>query len=110
MSLKRDELKYFDLLTLDEAKNWLRIDGDDMDLNIEMAIAAASAACWAYLKTSPLWSGTDATPANVKMAAALLTGVLIRDPDGAESQTWEPGFLPWGVTNLLYPYRDPALS
>ena len=47
---------------------------------------------------------------NVQQATLLLAGILLRDPDGVESQTWVQGYLPWAVANLLHQRRDPAME
>ncbi|MGF6957999.1 head-tail connector protein [Paraburkholderia youngii] len=98
-----------DLVTLDEAKARLRIDGNDMDADLSLAIAGASASVVAYLKRED-WTDPADVPANVKNATIMLAGMFIRDPDGAESQTWQQGYLPNAVVAILYPLRDPALE
>ena len=97
------------LVTLDEAKARLRIDGTAMDADIELAVAGASAAVLRYLKREPYTDG-DAVPADVKNAVMLLAGTFVRDPDGAEAQQWQQGYLPNAVTALLYPLRDPTAA
>lgn len=98
------------LVTLDEAKDWLRIDGDAMDDNLNLAIPAASAAVYTYLKRTVPWASEEDMPVSVKLAALQLIGTFIRDPDGANVDAWQYGYLPTPVINLLYPLRDPALS
>ncbi|WP_395066185.1 head-tail connector protein [Paraburkholderia silvatlantica] len=97
------------IITLDQAKQWIRVDGDAMDPNIELAIAGASASVLAYLKRDPYADG-EAVPAQVVQATALLTGMFIRDPDMADVQSWLAGYPPAPIVSLLYPLRDPALS
>ncbi|MGF6986543.1 hypothetical protein QFZ99_006084 [Paraburkholderia atlantica] len=97
------------LITLDDARAHLRIDGDLLDSALEIAVAAASASVWTYLKRDEPYPD-DAIPPDVKMAALLMAGNFIRDPDGAEAASWIQGYLPWPVVNLLYPYRDPSMS
>jgi hypothetical protein len=95
-----------DLVTIEEARARLRIDGDSMDADLALAIAGASAAVMTYLKRDPYPEGE--VPPNVKNATLILTGMFIRDPDGAEAQEWQQGYLPNSVTALLYGLRDPA--
>lgn len=99
-----------DLVTADEARAALRLDDDFPDTTIELAIAGASDAVMAYLKRKLPYSDEDPCPPNVKQAALLLTGIFLRDPDGVEAQTWEQGYLPWAVCNLLHQRRDPAME
>ncbi|MGF6607057.1 hypothetical protein OKW45_001957 [Paraburkholderia sp. WSM4175] len=97
------------LITIDEARAHARIDGDVMDAALALAVAAANASVWNYLKRAEPYPD-DAIPADVKMAALLMAGNFIRDPDAAEAANWTQGYLPWPVINILYPYRDPAMS
>ena len=98
-----------DLVTIDEARAALRLDDDFPDLTIQLAVSGASDAVMAYLKRDP-YTSEDPCPTNVKQATLLLTGIFLRDPDGVEAQTWEHGYLPWAVCNLLHQRRDPAME
>jgi hypothetical protein len=98
-----------DLCTLEQVKARIRVDGSDMDADLQDAIQGASAACIAYLKKCP-WQETEDVPPNVQNACVMLVGIFIRDPDGADWSAWQMGYLPTPVTALLYPLRDPALS
>ncbi|KAK48191.1 hypothetical protein BG58_33115 [Caballeronia jiangsuensis] len=98
-----------DLVTIDEARAALRLDDDFPDLTIQLAITGASDAVMAYLKRDP-YTSEDPCPPNVKQATLLLTGIFLRDPDGVEAQTWEQGYLPWAVCNLMHQRRDPAME
>ncbi|MGF6877370.1 head-tail connector protein [Paraburkholderia sp. MM5477-R1] len=100
-----------DLVTPDEVKARLRIDGEAMDADIALAIAGASSVVVNYLKLKENpWPTPDVVPAEVKQATLLMVGTFLRDPDGAESQTWLQGYPPNAVVAILYPLRDPALS
>lgn len=54
-----------DLVDLDEAKAFLRVEGDDEDATIMLMIAAASDA---VRDVASDWDGTGDTPARVKLA------------------------------------------
>ena len=94
----------------DLAKLWLRVDTDDLDPAIRIAILAASGLCANYLKSAAVWEKTEDVPPPVQAATLIMLGTLFRDPDGADAANWQQGFLPFPVMNLLYPLRDPALS
>lgn len=97
------------LVTLDEAKAHLRIDGNDIDEAVKMAIAGASLAVLRYLKRDEDYPD-DGVPGDVRSATLLLIGTFVRDPDGAEAQQWQQGYPPNAVTALLYPLRDPTAA
>lgn len=101
------------LVTLEETKLALRIDGDDYDDAIEVLIAAASEAVADYLKVSTddlVDSGGDAIEARVKWATIVLVGYYLRNPDADPDEEFERGYLPKPITALLYPMRDPTLA
>ncbi|BAO89026.1 head-tail connector protein [Caballeronia cordobensis] len=98
-----------DLVTIDEARAALRLDDDFPDMTIQIAVTSASDSVIAYLKRDQYADG-ETIPPNVKQATLLLAGIFLRDPDGVESQTWEQGYLPWSVCNLLHQRRDPAME
>lgn len=105
------------LATLEETKAALRIDGDDDDAALSLAIRAASAGVVAYLK-----SGADSfvadgevingavVPSNVKIATIYWAGVLRRNPDNNVEGEITPGYPPAPVVSLLYQMRDPACA
>lgn len=105
------------LVSLTEVQNALRIDGDDDDGALYLAIEAASGAVLNYLK-----AGKDAfmsdgeiiagmeVPAEVRIATILLVGEWRRNPDNNVEGAFERGYLPMPVTALLYPLRDPAIA
>ncbi|WP_233866636.1 head-tail connector protein [Paraburkholderia adhaesiva] len=97
------------LCTVDEAKEWLRIDTDEMELNIKVAIAGVSEMVMTYLKRRRNF-GDDAIPPEVKLATLAGVGYVIRDPDGVEAAQLEMGYLPKHVMNILYPRRTPTLA
>jgi hypothetical protein len=96
------------LVSLEESKQWLRDDTDELDPALTLAIAGASASIMSYLKCEPYAEGE--VPENVRLATLLYVGIMIRDPDGVESPQWEHGYIPRAVMNILYPLRDPALE
>ena len=103
------------LATLGETKVALRIDGDDDDAALGLAIRAASAGVVHYLK-----AGADAfiadgevigeVPDNVKIATIYWAGVLRRNPDNNVESEITPGYPPAPVVSLLYQMRDPACA
>jgi hypothetical protein len=102
--------KTYAIVSIDQAKLWLRVDGTAMDADIELAIAGATASIYTYLKRPAPYSESDPAPANVVQAIVLLAGMFIRDPDIADAASWQAGYLPAPIVSILYPLRDPALS
>lgn len=99
-----------DLVTLDEARAALRLDDDFPDFTLQLAVTNASDSVVQYLKLKTPYGDDNPPPPNVKQATLLLAGIFLRDPDGVEAQTWEQGYLPWAVCNLLHQRRDPAME
>ena len=89
------------MLTLTEAKLYLRVDHDDEDPLISGLIATATAACADYLNMLPS-ELVIAVPAPVKSAALLLVGTLYeqRESVGERPYNRNPTF-----EALLNPYR-----
>ncbi|MBH0114207.1 phage gp6-like head-tail connector protein [Novosphingobium sp. YJ-S2-02] len=83
-----------DLVTLAEAKLWLRIDGDDEDSTILLLIAAASEA---VLTTADGWDGTGEVPARLKLAC--LARIAVSDQDRANVSAGT------GEDRLVQPFR-----
>lgn len=111
-----------DFVTLAEAKEHLRVDFTDEDSDIGLKLSAASRIVTNYLKSSAdsffdssgdviLDSNSEPdVPYEVKAATLIMLGVLYRDRDGMATDQFEHGKLPFAVTSLLYPLRDPALE
>lgn len=105
------------LVTLTEARNALRIDGDDEDPALVFLIEAASEAVIAYLK-----AGADGfienddlipdavVPDRVKVATIYWIGVMHRNPDNDSEGAYSFGFPPLPVVAMLHQMRDPALA
>ena len=90
------------ILTLDEAKEHLRYDGNENDNEIIDLIAAAESAIKKHCDNDTNW--TD--PA-IKHAAKLLIGYW--DENRASESDHNPDwYLPQAVRALLTPYRTPT--
>ena len=103
------------LASLVETKAALRIDGDDDDAALGLAIRAASAGVVAYLKSGADGFAADGevigdVPDSVKIATIYWTGVLRRNPDNNVEGEITPGYPPAPVVSLLYQMRDPACA
>lgn len=83
-----------DLVTLTEAKLWLRVDGDDEDSTIQLLIAAASDA---VRDVATDWDGTGTVPDRLKLAALARIAIAF---DNRESMAAGTGELP-----MLTPLR-----
>lgn len=103
------------LFSLDQGKAHLRVDHDDEDADISLKINAASSIVMNYLKL-PLdhYQNTAGEVVNVPFeviaAAQIMLGYIFKDRDAAEMDKWQHGYLPFTVTSLLYPLRDPSLA
>jgi hypothetical protein len=113
-----------ELVTLEQVKRRLKYDGDADDANLQDYIWGASRMVLNYLKIAETaYADSDgnmeldsetmsypSVPAEVQVATILLVGILVRDPDAAEIDDWEAGYLPRPVTAILYPLRDPTAA
>jgi len=124
-----------EFITLDEARDHLRIDTTDDDNDLRLKIQGASSAVMRYLKTRralwlaeedsngdpmldsngwpvPLIGSDGQTVINpvIKSATLLMTGYLYRNRSDNEGAAFQQGFLPMPVTALLYPLRDPTVK
>lgn len=110
-----------ELVSLAKAKAHLRVTQIDDDTYIRMLIVSASASVIAYLKDgADVFLDSDgqlidddsiAALQTAKIATLFLVGVHFNDREGSGTQQFDgipSGYLPAPVTNLLYPFRDPA--
>lgn len=107
--------------TVAQTKRMLRIDDADAfsDADFEGLIETASAAVLAYLK-NPMFTNVAGVvvmdlaasppiiPRQVVHATITLVGYLYRLVDADPESEWSQGYLPFAVTAILYPLRDPA--
>ncbi|MBP2303426.1 head-tail connector protein [Azospirillum picis] len=100
------------IVTLDEAKAHLRVDGADEDADITLKLAAAEDAAAQHLNRPVPWSDADGAevpvPASVKVAILLILGDLYAVREGAiigATHAVNPT-----VERLLAPYRRITLA
>lgn len=116
------------LVTLDEAKEELRIDHDADDARLERHIRGASAAVLAYIGDSQyLFLDTGGDEIDLQDTSANLEGERAKDLartavflmlhetfDGKEAKQVEPafgyGYLSRPVVSILYPLRSPTVA
>lgn len=122
------------LVTLEQAKLHLHVDHDLDDSDIELKVAAASAAVLQYIgdkqylfldtggefldltDTSTSGTNSDVAAARVlhivRQATLLLVGDFYknREPTPADVIGTGYGYLPRAVVALLYPLRDPTIA
>lgn len=96
-----------DLITVAELKAQARIDTDAEDDLLQIYVSAASESVQAYV--------TDTAPAvTLKHATLQLASMMYRERDGSNEyavpEKYGYGYLPAGVTAMLYPYRKPSLA
>lgn len=110
------------LVSLQQAKDHLRVDNSAEDNDLTLKIHAASGAVLNYIRNGadtftdssgePILDSNGSPlgiPYEVQAATLLMTGFLhrLRDEDGEGA--FEMGYLPKPVTALLYTHRTPAL-
>ncbi|MGF6839897.1 hypothetical protein QF001_003764 [Paraburkholderia youngii] len=98
------------LVSLDEAKQWLRIDGDELDDQLTQAIQAASDYALAYLKWKRRYLKRRVVPEHIRSAVAIHAGSMIRDPDGVGASSEEYGYALKTAINLMYVNRTPTVT
>jgi len=115
------------LITLAQASAHLRRDTEDDDSDLLLKIEAASEMVLDYIGSgAEAWTDSSGlpiedsngeamdVPKRVQSAVLMLTGYLYRERDASmENQVptqWGYGYLPIGVTALLYPLRRPTVA
>lgn len=111
------------LVSLQQAKDHLRVDSSDEDNDLTLKIHAASAAVLNYIRNGadvftdsagdPIVDSNGAPmgiPYEIQAATLLMLGYLYKDRDGDPDKAYEHGYLPMPVMSLLYPYRVPSLK
>lgn len=104
-----------DLVTLEQVKRRLRIDGTREDLDLADMIAQASAMVLRYLKYGktttdeddeevPILDFSGGIPADVQLAALITVGEIMKEREA------DVRALSQGVVDILAPYRDPTLA
>ncbi|EIC82155.1 head-tail connector protein [Serratia sp. M24T3] len=105
------------LVTLQEAKDHLRIDDDDGDNDLTLKIQGASAILLSYIQgsrdqlidsTGQIIEGTEALLC-MKIAVLVLLGYLDRNRNAEEEEKVSQGILPFVVTMHIYHLRQPSI-
>ncbi|KAA5961015.1 MULTISPECIES: head-tail connector protein [Pantoea] len=105
-----------ELVTLDQAKEHLRIDEDAGDTDLTLKIQAGSAALLSYIQGSrelvvnDKGALVDGEPlVRVQTALLVLLGYLDRNRNGEDADKLMQGELPLSVTMLIYDLRRPTI-
>ena len=101
------------IISLDEAKAYLRIEHDEEDALLEALIQQAQTAAedfcrvgFEQVSSTSTSDGTEATvPGPVKLAVLLMVGYFYENREAAEGAAYRT--MRRAFTTLLYPYRDP---
>lgn len=98
------------LITLQQAKDHLRVDTDAFDDDINLKISQVSFLCLDFVKM-PVDSFPDSenVPAYLSAAALVWLGILFKQRDGMD-ENLEFGFIPKSVSNILWPFRKPSYA
>ncbi|CDO38296.1 head-tail connector protein [Novosphingobium sp. KN65.2] len=83
-----------DLVSLTEAKAWLRVSGSDEDDTISLLIGAASEA---VLETADGWDGTGTVPDRLKLACLARIAMAFDNRDSVKAGD--------GEDRLVQPFR-----
>jgi hypothetical protein len=110
------------LVSLQQAKDHLRVDNSDGDNDLTLKIHAASGVVLNYIRNGadiftdsagdPILDSNDnpiGIPYEVQAATLLMLGYLYVNRDADPDKAYSHGMLPNDVTALLYPYRVPSL-
>lgn len=93
-----------DLVTLGEAKGFLRVDGTDDDVTLAILITAASEA---VAGLADAWDGTGEVPERLRLAALMLVADWFANREAVNvGNIVTP--MPHGVQWLAQPYRGLA--
>lgn len=99
-----------DLITLEELKAQARIDTDAEDALLQVYVTASSESVLKYVTDKV----EDIPETILKHAALQLASMMYRERDGSNEyavpEKFGYGYLPLGVTSLLYPYRKPSMA
>ncbi len=92
-------------ITVDEFREWSRLDDFDSDVSLERIIKAASAVVLAHIKKPELidWdlAKPETMPEQVKLATCMASAYLYENREGGNPLTS-------GVLAILNPLRDPV--
>lgn len=106
-----------ELVTLEEVKEHLRVDGDADDAEFTMMIQAGSAALLSWIQGSRsrvvAEDGTlieGEALSRLRVALLVLIGWLDRNRDGIDEEKLQQGYLPFSVTMLIYDLRRPTVA
>ncbi|WP_277971754.1 head-tail connector protein [Pantoea agglomerans] len=105
-----------ELVTLEQAKDHLRVDDDAGDSDLTLKIQSGSAAVLSYIQGSRELvvdeSGglIEGEPLKrVQTALLVLLGYLDRNRNGEDADKLAQGELPFSVTMLIYDLRRPTI-
>ena len=105
-----------ELVTVEQAKDHLRIDDDAGDADLTLKIQAGSAAILAYVQgsrglivdsASGLIEGEPLR--RTQTALLVLLGWMDRNRGGEDEEKLQQGELPFSVTMLIYDLRQPTI-
>lgn len=100
------------LVTLDQAKQQIRVTWDDEDTSIQLLLDAAEASVLDYIKQDYGWTALTCPPF-VKLAILVVLSTYYdpyRDGDDFDNDKIAYGYLPPAATALLHRLKKPALA
>ncbi len=100
------------LVTLEQAKNQLRVTWNDEDVHIQFMLDAAEGAVLDYIKKDYEWTALTCPPF-IKLAILVVLSTYFdpyRDGDDFDNDKVAYGYLPPAATALLHRYKTPAMA
>lgn len=103
------------LVTLEEAKQHLRVDTNHLDDDILFKLEQVSFMCIDFVKHEHgAYEDSAGQPLNVppylQAACLVWLGILFRFRDSDTHTGSDFGFIPREVSNILWPYRKPSYA
>lgn len=104
------------IVTMEQAKQHLRVDTDFMDADIELKLEAVSYLVFDFVKVPYDFYEVDDdnvvidAPFPLRAAALVWLGILFKHRDGGSDESLSFGEIPKTVSNLLYMYRTPTIG
>ncbi len=103
------------LVTLQQAKDHLRVDDDALDDDILLKISQVSYLCKNFVKVEQSayldeYNNPLDVPPYLSAACLVWLGILFKHRDGQQDENLDFGYIPKAVSNILWPFRNPTYA